>query len=382
MRTKLLLLFLVFIIACQENPVLSPRVSTSQEEAQELYAQNFSLRPDGDGGFHLGVFFKARLDKPDVLDSSTCDYYLHIDSGFQANRVAALSTTHASLLDKSGALESLKAVGFADLVRNENTRDLIDKGEIAGLSASNDADFEIIVELDPQIYLVYPFGNSDYSRYEELGIKCIPICEYLEPTPLGRAEWMKVIGVLTGKYPEACSAFGEIERQYVVLRNHVNNQVMPKNEIDSLHSKAPRPVVFAGSFDQGKWFAPPGNSFTAEFIKDAGGQYLFDETSQSGNLELEFEELFERAYDADWWGKVIYEEGELTLDKLKADDERLSRLKAFRNGKILYCNTYTSDYFGDGIVEPHIILADLISILHPEMIAEHTAVYFQSLSAQ
>ena len=140
-----------------------------------------------------------------------------------------------------------------------------------------------------------------------------------------------------------------------------------------------RPSVFAGSFAEGIWYAPPGNSFIGAFLNDSGARYLFGDVQKTGNVELQFEELFDKAYEVDWWGKVIYEEGDLTLERIRADDERFAELQAFREKQVFYCNAAETDYFGDGVVEPHVILRDLIEIFYPECQEDYENVYFKSI---
>ena len=141
-----------------------------------------------------------------------------------------------------------------------------------------------------------------------------------------------------------------------------------------------KPSIFTGSHSNGQWFAPPSNSFIGQFIRDAGGTYLFEDYIQTGNVELQFEELFDLAYDVDYWGKVVFEEGELTLESIRANDPRYAELNAFKTGQVMYCNASETDYFGDAIVEPQAILADLIAILHPNLLPDYTFHYFQQVN--
>jgi iron complex transport system substrate-binding protein len=287
------------------------------------------------------------------------------DSGWSA--LATLSTTHLAYFWKLNALDAVAGTAYADWVRNEEVKARLADGRIADLSGEKEIDFEMTVAKAPDALIVYPYGGTDYSRFEQVNIAIVPFAEYLETHPLGRAEWIKVVGFLTGFEAKASDAFAAIEQGY----REANLQAAYRSN---------RPTVFTGSHDNGMWYAPPGNSFIAQFIRDAGGNYLFDEVKQRGNLEMDFEVLLTRAQQADYWGKVVFEEGQLTLDDLRADDERYAALPAFENGNVFYCNAAETDYFGDAIVEPEAILRDLIAILHPEILPEHRYRYFQPIA--
>ncbi len=283
--------------------------------------------------------------------------------------LATLSTTHLAYFWKLGLLDHVAGTAYADWVRNEEVKARLADGRIADLSGEKEIDFEMTVAKAPDALIVYPYGGADYSRFEQVDIAIVPFSEYLETHPLGRAEWIKVIGFMTGFEAKASDVFAAIENAY----REASTQA-------ALTSR--RPTVFTGSHDNGMWYAPPGNSFIAQFIRDAGGNYLFDEVKQRGNLEMDFEVLLTRAQSADYWGKVVFNEGKLALDDLRADDERYAALPAFENGNVFYCNAAETDYFGDAIVEPEAILRDLIAILHPETLPEHRYRYFQPVQVE
>ena len=283
--------------------------------------------------------------------------------------LACLSTTHIAMLDIVGAMKTLQATAFAEYVKNDHAVKLIKAGEIVTLSGSEEIEFELLLDLNPELFLVYPYGQTDYTLYEDNGIACVPISEYLEEHPLGRAEWIKVIGALTGNFDSAVVEFNRIKEEYFQLTQMTQNIALEN-----------RPSIFTGSHSNGQWFAPPSNSFIGQFIRDAGGTYLFQDYIQTGNVELQFEELFDLAYDVDFWGKVVFEEGELTLESIRANDPRYAELNAFKTGQVLYCNASETDYFGDAIVEPQAILADLIAILHPSLLPDHSFHYFQQVN--
>lgn len=381
--------FMALIIGCQEGE-RSASLSPVSGDNEVNFARHFGIYPTATG-HQLVIAYDEQHYIVEVDTTRSGDPVLISHSKVvmpAASKVACLSTTHASLLDKAGAVNTIQGVGFADLIRNENTRALIDAGSVTDLGGEDDVDFELLVDLNPDCFLVYPFGGTDYGRFQEAGVPCIPICEYREIHPLGRAEWIKAMGLLTGRYEEANRAFQQIRENYFRTKAdwlmHMGelNPELDDAAIDSLVNQADAknlPTVFTGSFAQGIWYAPPGNSFIGEFVTDAGARYIYRDIQQDGNIEIQFEELFDTAYDVDWWGKVIFEEGDLTTAMIRADDERFTELKAFREKQVFYCNAAETDYFGDGVVEPHVILRDLMHIFYPDFSSGYQPVYFKKI---
>ncbi len=283
-----------------------------------------------------------------------------------ALRIATVSTTHISLFAAIDQLQLLVGTAFADRIFNPVARQLIDSGHISDLSGEKDLDTEKTLAIAPHIITSYPYGNNQYERLQDAGCIVIPFSEYLETHPLGRAEWIIAAGFLTGHLAEATAVFQEIENRYIDLAN----QIKTATDLET-------PLVFTGSHANGLWYAPSGDSFMGVFTADAGAQYLFSDRREPGNISLDFEELIVRAMEADYWGKVIFTPGELTLADLRADDVRYAELPAFKKGQVFYCNAAETDYFGDAIVQPDVILADLIKIFHPELLPEHEARYFR-----
>lgn len=370
MKQVLFSILVLGVLSCSDSPE-SPTNDPFVELGVVRYAEGFSLWQDDRGNYRVDLYNLESVDRELFYQ-----FYLAADSvnagnnpvlSFPIDSLACLSTTHIALLDRSKALNTLKGVAFASYVKSEKVLEGLSNGTVTDLSGAEDVDLEKLIDLSPDAFLVYPFGDADYTVYEAEHIPCIPFSEYLEEHPLGRAEWMVLTGLMTGHLQEALSVFAKIESNYnrtAELAASMNNS----------------PSVFTGSFSDDTWFAPPGNSLISRFITDANGSYLFEDEIALGNIEFQFEELFDLAYEVDFWGKIVFEQGPLTLDNILEQDERFAELKAFRDGNIFYCNASDKDYFGEGIVEPDKILSDLVAILHPEFLPEHIPAYFQSIS--
>lgn len=283
-------------------------------------------------------------------------------------RVVTLSTTHVSLFRAAGGLSNVVGASYADRILHPAGQAAIKSGDLKNVSGEKDLDTEKVLALSPDFLISYPFGDADYSHLREVGIAVLPFSEYLEEHPLGRAEWMRVAGFLCGLEAEAEEAFRAIETEYLALRK----LAAEKAEWT--------PVVYTGSRSEGRWYAPPANSFMGQFTRDAAARYLFEEVEQSGNLSLDFEAFLQAAMDADFWGRVVFTPGPLSYEAVSEEDLRYERLPVFEHRQIFYCNAAETDYFGEAIVEPQHILADLIAILHPQTLPDHQAHYFQLIA--
>lgn len=285
----------------------------------------------------------------------------------EAIRLATVSTTHLPMMRSLQAMNQLVGAGYTNYVTDQDVHERLADGRLREITSSDKLNFEVVIDLQPDVLLVYPYGNENYSRYEQAGIDVLPISEYAEAHPLGRAEWIKVFGLLTGNYSQACRVFDALTEAYEATRKKASEASNP-------------PLVFTGSFYKGRWSAPGGDSFVARFIEDAGGQYAFAEYPGSENVELDFERVLEKISSADFFGKVLHREEQVTRDDFLEENRRFELLNDFTDEQLFYCNSYTSDYFGRGLLEPHLILADLHQIFHLSAEDSLSYQYFKPLS--
>lgn len=266
-------------------------------------------------------------------------------------RIAAVSTTHIPFLVATASAQTLVGVGYPDYIRNEAIRQAVESGKVRSITGGGKLNFEVIIDTQPDLLLTYPYAAENYDRYEAAGIRVLSISEYAEHHPLGRAEWVKVFGLLTGNYDRSVQVFERIKKQYLHWKT-----------LSALRSYSP--LVFTGSFFKGRWSAPGGDSFVAAFINDAGGRYSFAEHPGNANIELDFEVVLEKIAEADFFGKVLHTEQTVDRKALITDNERFELLDGFDDRHLFYCNTQATDYFGKGVLEPHLVLRDLHQIFH------------------
>ena len=293
----------------------------------------------------------------------------------EAERIAAMSSTHIAMLDLLGETSRVKAVSGLRFISNDLVRE--NRDSIADVGSEADADFEKLAGARPDLVLLYGVNSSSpmEKRLEALGIPYIYIGEYLERNPLGKAEWIVVLGELTGCREAAENLFAELEKRYVSLKESVPDDVR-------------RPSVMLNTPYGDTWFMASPHSSMACLLRDAGARYVFsldgqDGKTGSGTYVIDSEEAFLLASEADFWLNV----GQFrTVGQLVAAYPETASLNCVARRNIYSCDRRTtdgggSDFWESGSVRPDLVLADLIRIFHPELsdpadTSEQSLVYY------
>ena len=304
-------------------------------------------------------------------------------------RSVVFTAAHCQLLQWLGAGEAV--TGVCD-------RKYIHPSLLSALRSPSDCgngmspDIEKIISLHPQALIVSPFENSGgYGALEKTDIPIIETAEYMEPTALGRAEWMKFYGLLYGREHEADSLFHVVDSTYHALRVIAQKTTT-------------RPVILTERKTGAVWYVPGGRSSIAQIIADAGGRHPFAEDTHSGSLSLSPEAVLARGDQIDvwafkgtfhhspltthhspqegwsgknaspsggglegWGGKKASPSGGGLEGALLAEYHGYKALRAFQNGNIWQCNTLQQPYFEEVTFRPDLLLREFIILLHPEL---------------
>lgn len=285
--------------------------------------------------------------------------------------IMTMSTTYLPFLDKLGVLDRLVGVDDATYVNNPTVLKRAEEGQLAIIGYGSAVNVEKVLEAAPDLVMTYGSGSPDYDAHPVLinaGIKVVVNAEWMETTPLGRAEWGKFMALFFNKEAEAESLFADTASRYQEL-------------VAKAAGVETKPTLFTDSDYQGTWYVAGGKSFAAQMFKDAGASYLWADDSSTASIPLAFEAVFEKAADADFWINVGYASD---LASLKANDSRYADFAAFKNGNVWNNNRRSNanggnDYYESAVAEPDAVLADLIAIFHPELMPEHESVYYQQL---
>jgi iron complex transport system substrate-binding protein len=352
MFRAVLSLFLLALAGCTGNTP-SRDVPDGWVRVDLQHARHFTL--DASGPLRRLTIFGPGGER-DTLGIHVIDL-----EGEAMDRLVVASTTHLSYLHALGRLDVV--VGAAHLDRLVDTalvqalEQVPDIGHTAGL------DREQLMALGPKAVLDHPFGRRD-TDLRITGMEQIGITEYLEEHPLGRAEWIKFFGVLLGMEQASDSLYDRIADRYEQARSSGTDR---------------RPTIFFGSAWQGQWFAPPGNSYMARLIMDAGGSYIFADRNGSGNIMLDLESVIEHVNRADHFGVLLAADHPVGIDDLSGGDHRLASIPSLREGGF-HGNSATGDLFGRALLEPDVVLRDLRCIFHPATCAGHVPAYFRPLA--
>ena len=266
-------------------------------------------------------------------------------------RLGTMSTVQVGFLYAIDAIDCLVAVCNPELIYTPVKGDEIDLGD----SMKPSAERTLQAGLDALLAVNYgQYDNLEATRLEKLGVRTIYINEWQEGSPLARAEWIRVLGAITGRLHEADSVFAEVEARYEDLRNH-------KSQITNHKS----PKILSGNNFRGTWYVPSGKNYLAYLFKDAGAAYPFYDDERETSIPLTIEETLRYFHDADVWVGA----GGNSLEELAQLDEKHTWFKAYQDGRVYNWRKQmkaggANNFWERGVVHPEEMLEDVIHILN------------------
>lgn len=277
------------------------------------------------------------------------------------------STVHNSLLIELGAIEAIGGICDMTYINNPALKERIASGVITDCGSSQNPAIEQIMKQNPEAILLSPYQNGgQYAKVKELGIPVVECADYMETSPLGRAEWVRFYGMLFGKRAQADSLFANTEMNYQRLKKMAANVgKRPKVLMDQRYGQV--------------WYVPGDESTTGRIIGDAGGVNPFAGYKQSGSVALSPEKVLYDAQDADIWFIKYHQKNEKTMREFAADASVNSQFKAFSDGNVYGCNTQYVDFFDETPFHPDRLLEDYIYAMHPELNPGAKLNYFKKL---
>lgn len=286
-----------------------------------------------------------------------------------AKRIVTLSSTHIAMLDAVDAVSSVVGVSGLDYIMNQNIQ--ARRKEVSDIGYEGNINTELLVALNPDIVLLYGVNGacSIEGKLKELDIPYMYVGDYVENSPLGKAEWMVALSEMIGQRAEGEKAFAGIPERYNDLKNKVADSVLD----------APS-VMFNTPYGD-SWFMPSTESYMVRLVKDAGGDYIYKKNTGNASVPVDLEEAYQLTSDADMWLNV----GTVnSLDELKNLCPKFTDTRCFRNGDVYNNNFRTNsfggnDFFESAIVHPDVVLSDLIKIFHPGLLPDSTLTYYHIL---
>ena len=288
-------------------------------------------------------------------------------------RVISLSSTLLPHIFDLGMIDTLVAVDNGDYIYNEEIHSRIEAGTIQEIGSAETLDIERVIALQPDIVLLSVIGDNDPTlrRLTAAGISTIVIADWRETTPLGRAEWLRLFGLIYGRRTTADTLFRERADRYRSVAARVAD--VPEEE---------RPTVLLNAPWQGAWPVPRGESYVARLFADAGGTYLWNDMAGTGTRFLDFEVVLQRGVHADFWFNLNF--GWRRRSDAVEYDSRLAAFDAYQRRRMFHYVARTrawgaNDFWESGAVRPDVVLADLAHILHPDLLPDHSLVYYTRL---
>jgi iron complex transport system substrate-binding protein len=364
MKTKTILLFLLCLAmaACRKAP--GGQTATHEGDTIRLkYAQKLTIVKHKE-------YTEVKLSDPWNI-GKTLHTYLLVAADAQLPgqmpqgtvirtpvRRAVISTSvHCGLVDQLGQRDAVKGVCDVQYIHLPFVEQGCKDGSIADCGSALAPAVEKVLDLQPDAIFLSPFQNSGgYGRVSELNIPVIETADYMETSPLGRAEWMRFYGMLFGKEQQADSLFAEVDKEYGRLKAEGG---MKKDE-------GGRKTVLMDKLTGSVWYVPGGKSTIGQMISDAGIGYAWSEDESSGSLSLPFEAVLEKTMDADIWMFRYSAPHDITSKELLSEKAGYSQFRAFREGNIYGCNNSLNTFYEDTPFHPERLLRDFICIAHPE----------------
>jgi iron complex transport system substrate-binding protein len=371
-----------FILAChspapKDTPAAAGGTDTIQARTTIRYARGFTI------DYHDG-YKVVRIKDHNGDGNDTTEYLLvqrgrPVPGGYPRAQVipipvmtmVVMSSMHVGIADFLGVADRIKGLGSLQYISSPIVRENIRAGRTVEVGLDGNLNNELLISMHPDLLMAMSNPEANGGKYKVLtdaGIPVVVNAEWLETTPLGRAEWVKLMGALTNKEALVERKFDSVEKMY-----------------DSLarlgHQAKTHPHVIIGMPYKGDWFLPAGESYMSHFIEDAGGGYRWADTKGNGSLSLNFEAVAPEALAADYWLNIGYVNSK---QEILAKDTRYASFQSFKKGNLYNNNKKTNelgsnDYWESGAVHVDVVLADMISILHPELLPGHTLVYYKQL---
>jgi iron complex transport system substrate-binding protein len=364
----------LFASACSEDP--KPKGSwTTENTGYARFAKGFEI--DTIPGFQVLTIHNPwnpsdRASQWLLVDSTKiCPECTIPDSllwlpriNIPLRRVIVLSSTHLALLAELNLLDRVVGVARMDLIRSQSIRSKLDTVNLPQTGYGPELQVETVVQLTPDAVFTFGVGDERFDDYPKLNaarVQTLVLSEWTENSPLGRLEWIRMMGVLFQKEHLADSIFADRATRY--------------DSLLTLASKAAsHPAIMTGTPQGETWFMTGGRNYFAQLMRDAGGNYLWESDTSQGFQKSSLEQVLLQAENADFWlNPGILESRKQALES----EPRVALFRAFRENSV-YSHA-NGDFWELGMVRPDYVLADLISILHPELMPDYILHFYRVL---
>jgi iron complex transport system substrate-binding protein len=371
-----IVIFSIIFSSCREKKAINTNEKITKQISEVKYAKGFDIENFND---YKKVIIKTPYPEAKesliyILKSKSQSKKSELNKGdiqVPITKIVVTSTTHIPMLELLGAENSLVGFQNTEYVSSEKTRKRINSGFVRELGKEASMNTEVLFELQPDLVVGFAMSktNKTYNLIEKQGIPVIINGDWLEETPLGRAEWIKFFGALYNKEKEADSIFKLIESNYLeakAIAKKSNN----------------KPTILSGAIMRNDiWNLPAGESFVAKFLSDANVNYLWKDSKGKGSQQLSFESVFDKAQHADYWIAPGYFS---TKEQMLENNSHYKSFTAFQQGNIYTTSTKTGVtggviYYELAPTRPDLVLKDIIKITNPSLLSNYELTFFEKM---
>lgn len=370
MDSKIILVILsvFFLNACVQHHSPDEPIQATQlsDSVVVKYAEGFEVRYEY-GGLTITTHSIASnapfADSVFILTNPEADISLKFHNlSANLDAIACQSSTQVAFLNALNKVELVAGLCGMEYVQNSQINAALLENEVAEICAAEQVDIEVLQKINTDLFLIYPFETNGKAKYDAAGIRTFFIAEYLEQTALARLEWIKLFGLIIGKAKEANTYFEKAEAEYLSLIT-TTKQANSKFILNLPYKES--------------WFMPSANSMIVNLIEDAGLTYYYPSSGITENETRSTEAVWNDAMFAEYWIIMASRPVDFSLADLLAEEAVYKEFLAVKKNQVIFCNTATSDYFVQGVVEPQIILKDIL--LATGQLNDHQPKYFNLL---
>ncbi len=364
-KSVVVILLLFFLNACVRHKTSIENIQALELSDSVLvkYAEGFEVRYEY-GGVTITTHSIASnapfADSVFIVTNPEADIstkFHALPAGLDA--ISCQSSTHVAFLNALNQVDLVEGLCGMEYVQNSQISSALAENNVAEICAAEQVDIEVLQKINTDLFLIYPFETEGKAKYDGAGIRTLFIAEYLEQNALARLEWIKLFGLITGKSKEANAYFDDAETEYLSLIS--KSKKANSNFILNLPYKE-------------SWFMPSANSMIVNLIEDAGLTYYYPSSGITENETRSTEAVWNDAMFAEYWIIMASRPADFSLADLLAEEPVYKEFLSVKKNQVIFCNTATSDYFVQGVVEPQIILKDIL--LATGQLSDHLPKYF------
>lgn len=340
----------------KKSVVLSDAIGFSIDSVENQYRLISIMNPDDTTEVLAEFKLMPRDYKPDLKEN---------EIKVPCERIICLSSTQLAYFFELENIAPIVAINSSRHLFNAPLNAKVKAGVVKQVGKEGKFNVELIASLNPDLIFVSPFKAGGYDAIRNLGVPLVPVAAYKESTPLGRAEWIKMIAPFVEMEAQADSIFRHTKAEYERL-------TALTEDVEK------RPSIFSGKLTSGSWYVAGGDSFFAHLFRDAGADYVIKD-NKKGAYPMDFETLYSIAHNADYWRLLSSSDAGFGYTQLKAEDERYTFFDAYNEKNIIRCNLRQVPYREQSAVKPHVLLADYIYHIHPELLPNYEPVFWTKM---